>query len=69
MACSFAQIHAQGQERKLIRQGNKLYDEGNFTEAEVSFRKAIDVNPTSDKANYNLGNARYQQQNFEDATA
>lgn len=55
-------------ERQLIREGNKFYEEGKFSEAEISYQKATDVNPVSDKATYNLGNARYQQNNYEDAT-
>lgn len=44
-------------DRKMIRQGNKLYRKGNVAEAEVSYRKAVEHNERNAQANYNLGNA------------
>ena len=44
-------------DRKMIRQGNKLYRKGNVAEAEVSYRKAVERNERNAQANYNLGNA------------
>ena len=44
-------------DRKMIRQGNKLYRMGNVAEAEVSYRKAVERNERNAQANYNLGNA------------
>ena len=44
-------------DRKMIRQGNKLYRTGNVAEAEVSYRKAVESNERNAQANYNLGNA------------
>lgn len=44
-------------DRKMIRQGNKLYRKGNVAEAEVSYRKAVESNERNAQANYNLGNA------------
>ena len=32
----------------LIRKGNKLYDQGKFKEAEMDYRKALEVNKESD---------------------
>jgi tetratricopeptide (TPR) repeat protein len=60
---SFAQ-----KERKLIREGNTLYDKGKFKEAEMNYRKAIDVNKNSAGGLFNLGDAVYQQRNFEESS-
>ena len=44
-------------DRQYIRQGNKQYRAGNFANAEVSYRKAIEKNNRNPQAPYNLGNA------------
>ncbi len=44
-------------DRLLIRQGNKQFRAGNYAEAEVSYRKAVEKNPRNAQAQYNLGNA------------
>ena len=54
-------------EKEIIRDGNELYNQNNFTDAEVQYRKALEVNPSYEKANYNLGNAIYQQNRFKEA--
>ena len=54
-------------ERTYVRKGNKQFKEEKYDEASVNYQKAIDKNPTNDKAGYNLGNALYQQQNFQEA--
>jgi tetratricopeptide (TPR) repeat protein len=51
-------------EKKFIREGNKQYDEGNFAESEVQYRKALTKNPNSFKGKFNLGDAMYEQKNF-----
>ena len=53
---------------KLLRQGNKLYDEGKYKEAEMDYRKALEINKESDKGKFNLGDAVYQEKNFNEAT-
>lgn len=54
-------------EKQLIREGNNLYNINNFTDAEAQYKKALEVNPNYEKANYNLGNAIYQQNRFKEA--
>ena len=49
-------VQAQG-DRLLVRQGNKQFRAGNYAEAEVSYRKAVEKNPRNAQAHYNLGNA------------
>lgn len=53
-------------ERKAIRQGVKAYDQGEFSEAEVQFRKAGDLNETSFEADFNTGAALYGQEKFQE---
>jgi|WetSurMetagenome_2_1015567.scaffolds.fasta_scaffold65462_1 Ca-activated chloride channel homolog len=66
---SFAALtsHAQ-KERKLIKDGNVLYDKGKFKEAEMNYRKALDANKNSTRGLFNLGDAVYQQRNFEESS-
>lgn len=49
-------VQAQG-DRLLVRQGNKQFRAGNYAEAEVFYRKAVEKNPRNAQAHYNLGNA------------
>ncbi|MEG0949845.1 MAG: tetratricopeptide repeat protein [Bacteroidales bacterium] len=58
---------AQKAERQNIRKGNKQYAQEKYTEAEIDYRKSQEVNPNSPEAAFNLGNALYKQQKFEDA--
>jgi tetratricopeptide (TPR) repeat protein len=55
-------------DRKVIRQGIKSYDHGDFSEAEVQFRKAKDINHESFEAEYNTGAALYKQEKFEESS-
>ncbi|NMA73380.1 MAG: tetratricopeptide repeat protein [Bacteroidales bacterium] len=58
---------AQKAERDYIRKGNKNFNDSTYINAEVNYRKAIDVNPQSTVAMNNLGNTLTQQQKFEEA--
>ncbi len=53
--------------KKLLRQGNRDYKESVFEESELQYRKSIDVNPLYNDATFNLGNALYKQEKYEDA--
>ena len=48
-------------DRRYIVQGNKLFREGQFDQAEVAYRKAIEKNPRNPQAHYNLGNSLMAQ--------
>ena len=48
-------------DRQYVRQGNRQYRTGDFANAEVSYRKAIEKNPRNPQAAYNLGNALMAQ--------
>ena len=58
---SFAPAVAQTSDRQYIREGNRQYRQGNFADAEVSYRKALDANERNAQAIYNLGNALFAQ--------
>lgn len=60
-------VSAQKLERDYIRKGNRLFNDSVFVDAEVSYRKALEVNPKSTVSMYNLGNTLSQQQKFQDA--
>ncbi len=65
--CSVCLVSAQKEERKQVRSGNSLYKSEKFTESEVAYRKALDVNPRSIEGTYNLGNSLYKQKKFQEA--
>ena len=44
-------------DRMMVRHGNKQFRVGNYAEAEVSYRKAVEKNPRNAQSIYNLGNA------------
>lgn len=58
---------AQKAERKHVREGNELYKTEKYTEAEVAYRKSLDVNPRSIEGTYNLGNSLYKQDKLKEA--
>ncbi len=63
---SAASIYAQ-KENPLIRSGNKLYGQGKFKDAEISYRKALESSPKSTRSEYNLGSSLYRQKEWEEA--
>ena len=58
---------AQKAERDYIRKGNRQYHDSVFVDAEVSYRKAIEANPTSAMSRYNLGGALLYQNKPQEA--
>ena len=60
----------QGQsEKKLLRDGNKEYQAGQFDKAEINYRKALIKENGTEKAegNFNLGTSLFQLERYEDA--
>jgi len=65
-------------ERKFVRQGNKYYeaalkdttrlDTAQFNRAEIEYRKALEKKPDDPKWEFNLGDALYKQQKFEESS-
>jgi len=54
-------------EKKYLRKGNSKYFDGNYSESEVLYRKAIEENRSSAAGNFNLGDALYRQNKFDEA--
>jgi tetratricopeptide (TPR) repeat protein len=53
--------------RGLINDGVELYNEKKFSEAEVNFKKGNEKSPESFEAKFNLGDAYYKQERYDDA--
>lgn len=60
-------LFAQKQVRSAIREGNSMYNKEAFLDSEISYRKALEINPIDSLALFNLGNALYRQQDDEKA--
>lgn len=60
-------LFAQKAEREHVRAGNDLYQSEKYTESEIEYRKALEVNANSIEGTYNLGNTLYKQQKFPEA--
>lgn len=58
------QINAQT-DRQLIREGNRLYRNGDYAQAETAYRKALEKNANNPQATYNLACAMMKQGNKE----
>ena len=59
-------INAQS-DKKFIRKGNSEYEKNKFSDSEISYRKAIDKNKELPDAVFNVGDALYRQNKYEDA--
>ncbi len=58
---------AQKAERDFIRKGNRFFKDSVFVNAEVDYRKALEVNPQSTVSMFNLGNTLAQQNKLKEA--
>ena len=58
---------AQKAERDYIRKGNRAFKDSVFVDAEVNYRKALEVNPKSSISIYNLGNTLVRQNKVQEA--
>lgn len=55
-------------EKKFIRDGNKLYNQKNYNDAEVSYRKSLVKDTNYSIGKYNLANSLYKQKNYNEAS-
>lgn len=55
-------------QRKEIVEGNSEYKAGRFHNAESAYKKSVEKAPQQFTGNYNLGNALYRQNKFEEAS-
>lgn len=58
---------AQKAERDYIRKGNRAFKDSVYVDAEVNYRKALDANPGSTIARFNLGNTLLWQNKAQEA--
>jgi Ca-activated chloride channel family protein len=56
----WAPVRAQ-QDKKEVRNGTTMYENGKYNAAELEFRKALEKNQTSYAGSYNLGSSLYRQ--------
>jgi Ca-activated chloride channel family protein len=54
-------------EKKDIHNGNQLYQQQKYVEAEASYRKSVEKTKASVAGNFNLGDALYKQKKFDNA--
>ena len=54
-------------DKKYIRKGNREYDKSKYSDSEIFYRKAVDKNSQSPDALFNIGDALYKQNKFEEA--
>lgn len=57
--CHVFMAHAQ-KDAQQVYEGNQYYFGGKITESSAKYAKALELNPTNRKANFNLGNALYK---------
>lgn len=60
-------VSAQKAERDFIRKGNRLYRDSIYVDAEVNYRKALEINPKSTISMFNLGNTLLSQNKLQEA--
>tara|TARA_Y100000589_G_scaffold289351_1_gene291450 strand:- start:205 stop:1083 length:879 start_codon:yes stop_codon:yes gene_type:complete len=63
---TFFSVIAQS-ERKMTRDGNTNYETGNFIDAEINYKKALEKNSDLLEAQFNLGDALVKQERFDEA--
>jgi len=60
-------LSAQPAEKCYMRKGNSLFQAKKYPEAEVNYRKALELVPTNARTRYNLGNSLLSQHKPKDA--
>ncbi|MCH9029718.1 MAG: tetratricopeptide repeat protein [Bacteroidetes bacterium] len=53
--------------RGLVNDGVENYDKGNFSDAEVNFKKGVEKAPDNFQAKFNLGDAYFKQKRYDEA--
>ncbi len=66
LSFAFATVQAQPTAHRYLRKGDKAYGFNEFTQAEENYRKALEKSESA-SGSYNLGNAIYQQERYEEA--
>lgn len=50
-------------------EGNRLYDEAHYDEAEIFYRKALEENAVMPEGQFNLGNTSFHQKRYDEAAS
>jgi Ca-activated chloride channel homolog len=61
---TFGMMYAQ---RSVVNKGVDQYKKGEFADAEANFKKGVEEDSKNFAANFNLGDALYKQQRYDDA--
>ena len=59
---------AQGDEQKLVREGNKLYKEKKYADAQKNYLDALSKQSNSYRGAFNLGDSYYKQKKYKEAS-
>ena len=54
-------------DKKYIREGNREFANEDFDKSELSYRKALEITKSPHKASFNVGDALYKQEKYDDA--
>ena len=65
MAMIFFIMDASAQTNNYLLQGNKLYEQQKYTEADADYSKALQKDPNNTTGLFNLGNSLYQQKLYD----
>ena len=68
MFCVLASTYGQSK-KKLIKEGNKLYNDSSFNLAEMKYRKSLEKDQDYFNAAFNLADAVYKQERYQEATS
>ena len=68
MFCVLASTYGQNK-KKLIKEGNKLYNDSSFNLAEMKYRKSLEKDQDYFNAAFNLADAVYKQERYQEATS
>jgi len=55
--------------KSFLRDGNKLYADSSYNESEIQYRKSLEKDQDYFNASFNLADAVYKQERFEEASA
>ena len=66
LAVSFVDASAQVDKRE-VRKGNRYFKNGEYTEAQMEYMKAVAKDTLSTAANYNLANSLFRQEDYDNA--
>ena len=64
LSYSFAQ-----NKKKLIKEGNKLYNDSSFNLAEMKYRKSLEKDQDYFSASFNLADAVYKQERYQESSS